>query len=601
MTFRLLLVLFLLNASFNSLGNSLPLITLNKIDSIYHLGAKVLIYEDKEGKLQLPDVLNLSNFTKSHQEIPAWSATNSAVWVKFNLINESSFDDWYFETTYPIHEIDIYIIENENTTHVKSGFEHFYSQNFIQNNYFIIPFKINKNGKAECYIRFRNLQGLRLPIKIASLQKLYEKNHTKNLLSSIYYGIVISLIIINLFVFISIRDLTYIYYIFYISFWGLTIAYLQGYAFRWIGSSLYIWSPALSILFALLFSMSFLKLKNYSKKLYRFRWVVVIILIFSVILNLSGKYAAAHKCSLFNPFLIYAIIIGVSVYKKGFQPAKLYVLGFLCVNGSVIFVALTGFKIIEADIPVEHVLQIGSAFESIILSFAMSEKFKLFKQEKEEILKEKLKLSENYSRQLIQSQELEKKRIAAELHDSLGQKLIIIKNKILLSKTKAEKEKLEIEKLNVLATDISGSIHNVRRISYQLHPYQLNLLGLTKSLELLTEESEEKYKVCIDVVVDNIDSVFNEENQVIFYRIVQDSINNLVRFSQPEKINLKVSKLKNTIVIKIEAYGVTNHHSGYNIDIHQKTISESVKILGGIITNENEFNQKSAIKIIIPV
>ena len=91
-------------------------------------------------------------------------------------------------------------------------------------------------------------------------------------------------------------------------------------------------------------------------------------------------------------------------------------------------------------------------------------------------LKKEKQLQFEFSKQLIQSQEEERKRIASELHDSLGQDLLVIKNLALLNKKKDEQFD-EISKTAGLAID------EVRRIAYNLHPYQLDRLGLSKAIK----------------------------------------------------------------------------------------------------------------------
>ena len=76
-------------------------------------------------------------------------------------------------------------------------------------------------------------------------------------------------------------------------------------------------------------------------------------------------------------------------------------------------------------------LFIGVAIEAIILSFALANKFNFYKKEKERLQEEAYKQAIHFSRELINMQEAERKRIASELHDSLGQKLVLIKNRIL--------------------------------------------------------------------------------------------------------------------------------------------------------------------------
>ncbi len=92
-------------------------------------------------------------------------------------------------------------------------------------------------------------------------------------------------------------------------------------------------------------------------------------------------------------------------------------------------------------------------------------------------------MQQAFSRQLIASQETERKRIAAELHDSLGQRLLIVKSLALLQMQALEKNGAKAEQLEEISAEASRALNEVREISYDLRPYQLDRLGLTKAIE----------------------------------------------------------------------------------------------------------------------
>ena len=93
-----------------------------------------------------------------------------------------------------------------------------------------------------------------------------------------------------------------------------------------------------------------------------------------------------------------------------------------------------------------------------------------------------------FSRQLIASQEAERKRIAAEMHDSLGQRLVVIKNLaflLLRSKKGAPPDDSDAQTITEISDEASSAIAETREISYNLRPFQLDRLGLTKAIEAM--------------------------------------------------------------------------------------------------------------------
>jgi signal transduction histidine kinase len=99
-----------------------------------------------------------------------------------------------------------------------------------------------------------------------------------------------------------------------------------------------------------------------------------------------------------------------------------------------------------------------------------------------------------FTRKLITSQESERKRIAAELHDSLGQRLVVIKNLALISLKGGSlisgmPDADASSRIEEISAEASHALAEVREISYSLRPYQLDRIGLTKAIEALVGRS----------------------------------------------------------------------------------------------------------------
>ena len=159
-------------------------------------------------------------------------------------------------------------------------------------------------------------------------------------------------------------------------------------------------------------------------------------------------------------------------------------------------------------------------------------------------LKNKKILQERFSQELLFSQEDERRRIAKDLHDGIGQQLLVIKNK--LNKNAEE----DTKKLVNLA------IEEVRLISRDLHPFQLQELGLTKAIENTINLVDENTSLFISAEIDNIDNIFSKEDEVNIYRIIQESLSNIIKHAQAEAGKVSVQKLTNSLLISVRDNGV---------------------------------------------
>ena len=190
----------------------------------------------------------------------------------------------------------------------------------------------------------------------------------------------------------------------------------------------------------------------------------------------------------------------------------------------------------------------------------------IFKQKE---LKNTKKLQENYSQDLLQSQENERIRIAKDLHDGIGQKLLILKNKLKLSDNK-----------NLL----NETIDEVRTISRDLYPFQLQELGITKAIEHTITQIDENTTLFISSEIDNIDNLFEKEQEVNIYRIIQESLSNIIKHAKAEASKVSIKKLTNKVIISIKDNGVgfdfTDEYKTPNT-LGLKTLLERTKFLHG--------------------
>jgi signal transduction histidine kinase len=214
-------------------------------------------------------------------------------------------------------------------------------------------------------------------------------------------------------------------------------------------------------------------------------------------------------------------------------------------------------------------------------------------------LKKEKKRQEEFSKQLINSQEEERKRIASELHDSIGQNLLFIKNSAVLGTNKND-----MKRYADITETASSSIEEVRRIAFNLFPYQLDRMGLTKAIESIVRTIVESLPIQIQSDIDTIDGIFNKEQESSIFRIVQECLNNVIKHSRADKGIVRIEKNNGSLIITIGDNGIgfnnelmNNESKGFGL----KNIQNRVMLLQGSITHtvSNEF--KTLITIILPV
>ncbi|MFH1194243.1 MAG: sensor histidine kinase [bacterium] len=227
-----------------------------------------------------------------------------------------------------------------------------------------------------------------------------------------------------------------------------------------------------------------------------------------------------------------------------------------------------------------------------------------------EAVQREISTREKYTKQLLESQDNERKRIARELHDAIGQELLIIKNMALLS-LDAKKRDSNTVKVDEYLTDISETsssvIENVRSLSRNLHPSQLDSLGLTCSLESTIKRIADSTGIDFKYNIDNIDKLFEKENEVHIYRIIQETINNIMKHSNASEAQINISRNDGNVNILISdnGKGFSNERfldnnmqpEGFGIS----GIYERVNILRGTVEFKSEKEKGLSVFINLPV
>ncbi|HVE56233.1 MAG TPA: two-component regulator propeller domain-containing protein [Pyrinomonadaceae bacterium] len=162
---------------------------------------------------------------------------------------------------------------------------------------------------------------------------------------------------------------------------------------------------------------------------------------------------------------------------------------------------------------------------------------------------------ESFSRRLIESQENERKRIAGELHDSLSQNLVIIKNRAMMSLAERDNVGYAFEQIEEIAEAATESLAEVREIAANLRPFQIDRLGLTKAVRALIRKTTAP-NLKIASRIDEIDAVLPPEMQINLYRILQESLNNIIKHSKATEAEVLIEKNGKIISVEISDNGI---------------------------------------------
>ncbi len=209
--------------------------------------------------------------------------------------------------------------------------------------------------------------------------------------------------------------------------------------------------------------------------------------------------------------------------------------------------------------------------------------------------------------QLLSIQEKERRRVARELHDELGQALTVLKIHLVGIEEMLAPDQQDLKgNCEQMLAYIDTVIENVRRLSWDLCPSCLEDLGLSSSLGYLVEEICRNHQMKSAVVMDEIDHLFSLETQINIYRIFQESLTNIVKHAKASLISVNVQKKEGGVSFRIQDNG-----RGFNLkqamsgkvakkNLGLTAMSERARMAQGTLHISSRKGQGTTITFVIP-
>ena len=160
------------------------------------------------------------------------------------------------------------------------------------------------------------------------------------------------------------------------------------------------------------------------------------------------------------------------------------------------------------------------------------------------------------SSQLLTAQEEERRSIARELHDEVGQVLTAIKVELSVAQRAVEAAGIDAEPLQDARTITDGALHTVRDLSRLLHPAMLDDLGLTATIDWYLKGFARRHGVRVDLVQEGMEERLAGDIEAAIYRIVQEALTNVARHAQATTCRVNLRRLSDTLVVTIEDDGI---------------------------------------------
>jgi signal transduction histidine kinase len=160
------------------------------------------------------------------------------------------------------------------------------------------------------------------------------------------------------------------------------------------------------------------------------------------------------------------------------------------------------------------------------------------------------------SSRLITVQEEERRRIARELHDEVGQGLMAIRVELAVAQNTIAAAGVDAHILEDVRSITEGALSTIRDLSHRLHPSLLDDLGLVEAIEWYLREFGRRYHIRMEVAKVNMADRLAAEIETSVYRIVQEALTNVAKHARATTCRLTLQRLANTVLVTLEDNGV---------------------------------------------
>lgn len=555
-----------------------------------NVGTKLFYIEDKKASFSLAEVQQMSDsaFKQGTQKILNFGNTSSAWWVKIKYISPPHFQVHLVIDAPNIEYINAYITDlGGKSVQFQTGSLVKKSPNWTIGSNFTLKLPVTQVVEQKTiYLRLKSNNILLAPVKLASSENIISTPPINEGIEYIYIGLLIGLLLFNLFVFVSIKDVTYLYYVLYVFTLSCYILlYLRGYSFIF-GDNFRIFLNTyphalmgLSLLTLLVFSSKFLHLETtapWIKKMFYVIGCLGILLFFTSILGYKQVASTITQLLSFISALI-IWVAGIIAFRKGIKPAKYFIIAWSLILVSTIIVTFSlGGIIVQNEFSVQLV-PVTTIIELLLLSFALGDRYKEIMQAEKNLREENFILIKTQNQRLEESvkertlqlsstiNELEvSNAVKNQLFSIIAHDLKSPLNSLMGILSLNDMQALTSDELRMLLAENKKTIGSINdTLNNLLHWAKDQMNGMVTqldnfSLKLMLDELIPLYTPLIKMKAIRIQMNIEDEGMVVADRdqinlVIRNLIDNAIKFTPiGGKIDFTLLPIDATIFFSIE-------------------------------------------------
>jgi two-component system, sensor histidine kinase LadS len=577
-SFRKFLVFaLLLTTIFSYHSYAAPTVMLNGEQTFYPSNLNIDLLEDKERQW---DINQIASLEFSDRFVPNENASINLgypltpYWVRVRVKNGTNPDlRWFLEVSGFVTLLDsviLYLPKKEGGyTEKSTGVLLPFDSREIKHHNYLFSLTLNPDEEQTLYLRIDSWGMMIFNVNFWESGTFRTTDHDNQAVLSFYYGIMLAMILYNIFLYISIRDRSYLYYVLFISSFTIYQLSLGGMGFQYLWPETPWWNHQILFfaglfgIFGIKFNTLFLKTEVYLPRFHKF---LMLIMGYFVILLLIQPLMA--KTTL-NQLLVAGLLIwviamigsGLMCYSKGYKPAIFYLGAWIGLLITFVIFILGLENILPFNRFTQYSVQVGSAFEAILLSFGLAYRFNLIKKEKEEAQSKVLQAVQKEEETLKKMDALKDEFLANTSHELRTPLagIIGLSETLLEQSEKGQQNHLKMiiesgKRLSRLVNDIL----DFSKLKHNDLGLQRKAVDLKKAVDLVFHLSQplvkNKQLVLVNAIEDDLLPLSADEDRIL--QILFNLVGNAIKFTSFGEIRITAGLRDGMIDVCIADTGI---------------------------------------------
>lgn len=362
------------------------------------LQQEMMILEDPEGGMSIQEAADPAMAARYVPYLTsgfAGTQTDSVYWVRLDLFNDAAEVKEVLLVLAKPHLSNVTMYQYNEAgaliRSVKTGRSLPFEAREYRHRNFVFHLKLGQDAGQRLYFQVRTDSYLQLPMTLQTPTSFYEFEQRANLLFGMYYGVMIVMALYNLFLYLSIKDRSYLYYVLFIVSFAVTQAVWDGLAYQYLWPGSPAWErmsnpvcTLLTILFACAFSQKFLSVPKYAPRLGKviYAFIALLLLSLAVMGWMPAKEATQLAVYLASAGIVFCMV-SIAAVRFRDRSVYFYTGAWIVLFAGTFLNLLAAYKLFPLNFWSLYSVRIGSVAETILLSLALADRFNSIRHEKQ--------------------------------------------------------------------------------------------------------------------------------------------------------------------------------------------------------------------------